>query len=173
VEAHITDVGLFPVTPEAYGAKYHDHVFEQYKLYVEMADRISARRATANTFFLTANTVLVSMLGALFGTALATTAPRPRWLIVFGVGGMLFCFAWWRLVYAYRQLTNGKFQVIEAIEARLPLALFQAEWKVLGEGKDPKRYRPLTDVETSVPCIFSFMHGLILISGVYSLIVPQ
>ncbi len=31
--------------------KYHEHILEQYKLYVEMADRISARRNMANVFF--------------------------------------------------------------------------------------------------------------------------
>ena len=45
-------------------SKYKDHVLEQYKLYVEMADRISARRSTANTFFLTLNTLLVGALSA-------------------------------------------------------------------------------------------------------------
>jgi hypothetical protein len=34
-------------------------VLEQYKLYVEMADRLSARRALANTFFLTVNTAVL------------------------------------------------------------------------------------------------------------------
>src|SRR2546426_1964670 len=38
---------------------------EQYKLYVEMADRISARRQTANEFFLSVNTVIVALLGYL------------------------------------------------------------------------------------------------------------
>jgi len=35
-------------------------VMDQYKLYVEMADRVSARRSLANTFFLTLNTAICS-----------------------------------------------------------------------------------------------------------------
>ncbi|WP_283130696.1 RipA family octameric membrane protein [Enterovibrio norvegicus] len=31
---------------------YQEHLFEQYKLYLEMADRISSRRQGTNTFFL-------------------------------------------------------------------------------------------------------------------------
>src|SRR5918998_3376881 len=31
--------------------KYRTAILEQYKIYVEMADRVSARRALANTFF--------------------------------------------------------------------------------------------------------------------------
>jgi len=30
---------------------YKEHLLEQYKIYVEMADRISARRNLANVFF--------------------------------------------------------------------------------------------------------------------------
>ena len=36
-------------------------MFEQYKLYVEMADRISQRRMNANTFFISVNTLLCAV----------------------------------------------------------------------------------------------------------------
>lgn len=32
--------------------KWYSHLVDQYKLYVEMADRISSRRASANSYFL-------------------------------------------------------------------------------------------------------------------------
>src|SRR5262245_3323384 len=38
-------------------------VMAQYELYVEMADRVSARRSLANTFFLTLNTVVFTGIG--------------------------------------------------------------------------------------------------------------
>ncbi len=38
-------------------------VMDQYKLYVEMADRVSARRSLANTFFLTLNTAIFTAIG--------------------------------------------------------------------------------------------------------------
>jgi hypothetical protein len=39
------------------------HLLEQYKLYIEMADRISSRRQSANSFFLSLNTTLVALGG--------------------------------------------------------------------------------------------------------------
>ena len=39
--------------PEEYGDKYSDHLLEQYKLYVEMTDRVSQRRERSNQFFIT------------------------------------------------------------------------------------------------------------------------
>lgn len=50
------------VSPELYQA----HLFEQYKNFVEMADRVSARRNLANTFFLTLNTFLIGAAGFIF-----------------------------------------------------------------------------------------------------------
>jgi hypothetical protein len=35
--------------------KYHSHLIEQYKLYVEMVDRLSARRVLVNNSFITLN----------------------------------------------------------------------------------------------------------------------
>lgn len=37
-------------------------VLEQYQMAVEMADRVSARRATANGFFLTMQTTLLALM---------------------------------------------------------------------------------------------------------------
>ena len=46
-----------------YPAEYHAHALEQYKLCVEMADRISQRHQTAHAFFLTVNAGLIALLG--------------------------------------------------------------------------------------------------------------
>ena len=43
-------------------------VMDQYKLYVELADRVSARRALANTFFLTLNTAIFTAIGIFWKT---------------------------------------------------------------------------------------------------------
>ena len=47
--------------PEEYGDKYSAHLLEQYKLYVEMADRVSQRRDQSNRFYVT----IVSALAAI------------------------------------------------------------------------------------------------------------
>ena len=41
---------------------YQAALLAQYELYVEMADRVSARRATANAFFVTLNTGVFALL---------------------------------------------------------------------------------------------------------------
>ena len=47
--------------------RYDEIVLEQYSLYVEMADRISARRHSANSYFLAVNSLLVALSGYLAG----------------------------------------------------------------------------------------------------------
>ncbi len=56
---------MFPYPTTKYG-KYQDHALEQYKICVEMADRVSSRRNLANTFFLTLHTLLFGTLGFLY-----------------------------------------------------------------------------------------------------------
>jgi hypothetical protein len=128
---------------------------ELYALAVEMADRTSARRALANTFFLTVNTGLTALLGG----------NNLRWYVA--TAGIVFAVAWWWLLQSYRQLNWAKFQVINSIEAGLPFSLFSEEWRQLESRKAPLRlwpprrlwawvngYHELGTVERVVPLAF-------------------
>jgi hypothetical protein len=100
-------------------------VLELYQLAVEMADRVSARRGLANTFFLTLNTGLAALLGA----------NNLRWYVA--AAGIVFAGAWWWQLRSYRRLSAAKFEVINAIEPRLPLQLFSDEWRYLQRARSP------------------------------------
>jgi hypothetical protein len=54
---------LYKVSVSEYGDKYAEHLLEQYKLYVQMADKISERRQSAHRFFITVNTALIAFFG--------------------------------------------------------------------------------------------------------------
>ena len=139
-----------PASEAAYGGLYRQHLFDQYKLAVEMADRVSARRMQANTFFLAVNTGLLTVFASLVKEKVLSgfTGALPI------VALLALCFVWWRIVQSYRQLNSGKYQVILAIEALLPLAPYATEWEALGRGEDPKLYLSLPHVESSVPRLF-------------------
>ena len=144
--------------PAAYkdSDKHLDHLLEQYKLYVEMADRISARRAIANTFFLTANTALVAAMATYFEKV-------SVWCAAFiSAAAIVLCYVWERLVKSYRQLNTAKYKVIGEMEKHLPCSPYwSAEWKELGEGKDPEIYTQLTAVERWVPVVFAILYFLL------------
>lgn len=150
-----------------YGDEYEEHLLQQYVLYVQMADHVSDRRSLANTFFLTANTIILSALGVI-------TAIFPAQLIAGGVIAfiasvtpILLCYAWLRIVKSYQQLNSGKFAVIHEVEKKLPLALYKAEWAALGEGKHPETYKPLTDVEKWVPVTFMALYLIIAVAAFF------
>ncbi|WP_371493836.1 hypothetical protein OG871_02175 [Kitasatospora sp. NBC_00374] len=145
------------VSPAYYSAsnqKYLETIFEQYKLCVEMADRVSARRNLANTFFLSLNSGVVAVLVAAAGDGLAAASD---WALLAGLVILLGqCAAWFVMVRSYRQLNAAKYRVIGAFEERLPAyAYSRAEWSALGEGRDWRKYLPLTHIEQWVPAIFS------------------
>jgi hypothetical protein len=150
------------VRPSSYsgdGAKYLDAILEQYKLYVEMADRVSSRRGLANTFFLTLNTLLFTLLGVFW-------KDRPEHIPTFVLALLLVatvgeCCAWWMIVRSYRQLNSGKYKIVGLLEERLPASPYwSAEWKVLGEGENVWLYLPLSHVEQWVPILFASIYTI-------------
>ncbi|MDQ3789084.1 MAG: hypothetical protein M3422_17795 [Actinomycetota bacterium] len=129
---------------------------EQYKLYIELADRVSARRSLANTFFLTLNTAIFTLIGVFWKDPPTASA----WLGLFPTLVLVIqCFVWFWIIRSYRQLNAGKWAVVGAFEAKLPASpWWAAEWQALGQGKDPSRYWPLTHIEQWVPMLFALAY---------------
>lgn len=146
-------------SPEEYGERYKDHLLEQYKLYVEMTDKISERRQSANNYLLTVNSILFSLFGFLSGYS--STSDQQIWRYFVPFAGLLVSITWATLIRSYRQLNSGKFKVIHKIESQLPAALYDTEWKILEEGQG-KRYLQFTHVEQFVPWIFAISYIMLI-----------
>lgn len=134
--------------------QYREHTLEQYKLFVEMADRISSRRDVANGFFLTLNSLILGTVGFFFEKQ---NLLPSKWLLLLPLAVLLLeCFFWWRLITSYKQLNGAKFQIIGEMESRLPASPYgKAEWDLLlKQGSDRKTYWPLTHLESKIPIIF-------------------
>lgn len=142
------------MNPSEYGPQYQEHLLEQYKLYVEMADRISHRRAMTNSFFLSLHTGLIALAMSLVGLSSGQIEREAAGLAA-AAFGLPFVYVWCRILKSYRDLNSAKYRVIHDLEARLPVAPYDREWDKVGRGKDPKRYTPLTKVEGWVPDVFA------------------
>jgi len=140
-------------------------VFEQYKLYVEMADRISQRRMSANTFFISVNTLL-------FAATSFLNEATMQWKLVIGTLGLVLCFAWYFTLNSYRQLNSGKFKVIHEVEKLLPLNGYAYEWEVLGGGEKKSKYWPLSHVEKIVPAVFAVAYVVFIVYQAFSALLP-
>ena len=94
-------------------------VLEVYKVAVEMADRVSARRSVANNFYLTIHSAFVAgILVAVTGRE-QIIAPTGAILICLAAAGIALALLWRRSLVDYQQLTP---KVPSFEQARHPLA---------------------------------------------------
>jgi len=139
-------------------------ILEIYKIYLQMADKISDRRQSANSFFLAINTVIVSSISYI---SISNTAYSSNLFYIFvSIAGMVICYYWYRLIRSYKDLNSGKFKVIHQIESYLPLSPYDTEWEMLGRGKDKKKYLPFTKIEMRIPWVFFALHFSVFVINI-------
>ena len=153
------------------GDIYIPYLIDQYKLCVEMADRLSARRVLTNNSFIT-------MMGA--GAFIYSAAPQyfkeGNIAAYFQVGIALGCIVlavmWYVTILTYRRVAQAKFKVIQEIEDLLPAKPFQMEWKYMREDNDgrAKEFLSLTWIEMLVPIIATIIATCGFFYTVYSLL---
>ena len=130
-------------------------LFEQYKLAVEMADRISGRRQATNAFF----APIVAALTVTNGSELVTDGP---WSYLVSTVSVLICVMWWRLLVTYRALNGAKFKVIHELEEHLPARLFSAEEEYYTAPREP-RHIALSKIESAIPLLLAVAHAAIIV----------
>ena len=139
------------------GDKTVSYLLDQYKLCVEMADHLSARRVLINNSFIT-------MMGA--GAFIYSGAPQyfkaenlPNLAHYFQLGITFGCVVlsvmWYATILTYRRLAGAKFRVIQEMEELLPSKPFQMEWKYMRENSSSwaSRFLSLSWIELLVPII--------------------
>ncbi|MGE4130254.1 MAG: hypothetical protein AB7F86_01380 [Bdellovibrionales bacterium] len=143
-------------------------ILEQYKLYVEMADKISARRDVANAFFLSINGAVLSAGPAIIEKGISFRQPYLLFFPYFVL--CLELFLWWRLIISYKQLNGAKFKIIGVLEEKLPARPYgKTEWELLlKSGTDRRVYWPLTHIELSLPWLFFVGYTVALFSMIFS-----
>jgi len=154
------DERLLRIPQKDYGGHYRDHCLEIYKSYLESIENISARRQSANSFFLSINTPIAGAVGYIFSDYNAKQSLSLS-LVILSLSGIVICYTWYRLIKSYKQINSSKFKVLHEIEKMLPIAPFDLEWKTLGSGKDFKKYLPFTKVEFIIPWAFITLYLLI------------
>ena len=139
--------------PEEYGHNYQDHLLEQYKLFVEMADRVSQRRDQSNRFYVT---LVAAIAGLLMVLARFGTSVNGIWPVVFLTSGLLgtaFSFIWYLNIKSYRTLNSAKFEIINDVERQLPYPGYGKEWELLRPANGSPKYFQLTRIEQLVPAV--------------------
>ena len=148
---------LFHHSKEDYGGSFHADLLEQYKLLVQSAENVSARRVASHRYLLTLNAALVALYGlqsANFG--------QGYWTLLIPVIGISVSTVWYQIIQSHADLNRIKFDVIHEFERHLPAAMYKYEWDLLEEGQG-KTYRAVTRIERWIPVLFAVLHAVLAI----------
>jgi len=138
-----------------------DIAVEQYKLYVEMADKISERRTNSNNFFVTLNSSLIAVYG--ISVTENSIIQGGSWMWLAPIAGIAICLLWKSVIKSFRDINSAKFKVIHEVEECLPLCLYKREWEVAKQG-DGTKYQPTSHIEMRIPWVFITIYGIMLIT---------
>ncbi len=144
-------------------------MLEQYKLYVEMADRISQRRDQSNRFYAGLASAIISLLVVMgrFGVS------GSNWdvaLLTAGLLGASLAIVWFINLGSYRAINSAKFRVINGMESQLPHAGYTEEWEYLRPAEGPAKYLQLTRIERYVPLLILALFLGIVGYSIYSMV---
>jgi hypothetical protein len=155
-----------------------DNNLDIYKMAVEMADRVSSRRLSANAFFLSVNTALTGLMALAYNSI---SSDHRFVLYLVSAVGLLLSATWFFAIRSYKRLNKAKFDVIQEMEKALPEQYFTKEWDALQRSvpKDPEprplrdrwlrykdRYTDLTSIEAVVPIAFALIYIAFLIMAI-------
>ena len=161
------------MNPDEYGEEYRAHLLEQYKLYVEMADRVSQRRDQSNRFYVTIVSALAAIVVVIarFGVPADTESGvlSDIGFLAIGLFGAALSVIWYLNIRSYRTLNSAKFAIINKIEEQLPFAGYSDEWEILRPPSGRPQYLQLTRVEQFVPVIFIALFIVLTIYALYLL----
>lgn len=140
-------------------------LLEQYKIFLETSESLIARRQTVNSFYVSANTALITIMAGLIAV-FGEMGLRAILLILTSVVGIILSVSWIGILNSYGVLNGSKIKVISMIEHELPAALYDTEWTVMSDKLNSKKYSSFTDSEKKAPKAFIALYILLIITAI-------
>ena len=109
-----------------------------------------------NSFYISVNSALVTLVGVVM-----SLVEMPSKLYVMGfmcLTGIILDISWINILDAYGTLNSAKMKVIHLMEEKLPVALYDSEWKVMSDKLNNKKYVSFTSSEMRIPRIFETVY---------------
>lgn len=147
-----------------------EHLFEQYKIYLQTSEDLVARRQNVNSFYISINTALFSALGIIL-TLENTITIKMIIAVLLMIPGIILDLSWIRLLNSYGVLNSSKMRIVSMIEKKLPANLFDAEWGVMSDKLNKQKYVSFTSSEKSIPKIFISIYSAISIMAIIYLLI--
>lgn len=143
---------LFNFTKETYDGSFKPDLLEQYKLYVQSVDNVSARRIASSRYLLTVNAALIALYG--FQSA---NAGQIFLMVLVAIAGIVVSLLSYNIIKSHSDLNAVKFKVIDELEQQLPATPYGYEWQLAEEGEG-KVYRSVSQIELWIPIVFLVLH---------------
>lgn len=168
--------GYYPIFSSHYAgleqseqSKHAGELLAQYEMFQRSSEDLVARRQSVNSFYISANSAIVSLQGAVIGLV---DDPAKFYVVLFMcLTGIILDISWISLLDAYGTLNGAKMKIISLIENELPVKLYDTEWMVMSDKLNNKKYRSFTDSEKRIPKIFILVFSIvILVFGICELV---
>ena len=135
-------------------------LLDQYKMFQKTSEDLVARRQSVNSFYISVNSALVALVGIVMGLV---DMPTKVYVMIFMcITGIILDISWVSILEAYGTLNAAKMKVINLMEEQLPVALYDAEWRVMSDKLNNKKYVSFTDSEKRIPKIFACVYCTII-----------
>lgn len=156
--------------------------WDQYPFLIEDTARLSDRRQTVNTLYLSANSLLLGALAILIQQSKFQSVAIVLVVAVIAWAGVVICADWRRLIANYRELLKLRFRLLNELESRPDffylVKTFQRENEELYNPESKKRNPSLglfgfSAVEEKIPGVFQFLYicGFLIAAALTVLVV--
>ncbi len=149
-----------------------ESLLEQYKIFSDTAEMLVTRRQNMHSFYITANTALITVGATVFALSDERNLTIKLFiLLALSIPGFLLNMSWRQTLKSYFITHRGKMKVLSIIEKRLPVSLYDAEWKAMKNQYSKEKYVSFTDSEKNLPYIFIISYGFLDIVAIVFLFV--
>jgi hypothetical protein len=146
-------------------------LLEQYKIFSESAEALVTRRQNMNSFYISANTALITIGATVF--ALSDDHNLLSKLVIvlaLSVPGILLNISWQKILQSYFINNRGKMKILSMMEKHLAVSLYDAEWKAMKNRYSKDRYISFTDSEKKLPRVFILFYCIADLMALYLLL---
>ena len=141
--------------------KDEEAFLKQYEIMANTTQNVTLWRQNGNSFYLTLSTAL---LGFIIYTSNSVGVYEKIGMACIGI---VIAILWYYTIDYYRKLNNAKFDVIGIMEKKLPIKMFDLEWKTYKKDKS----KDVTQIEKYLPIVFLIVYGLSLCYYAYLILV--
>ena len=148
-----------------------DVMIKQYEMFVETSEELVRRKQTVNSFYITLNSLIISVVLAAFSFAqsfsLLGLQIKYSTLIIclLSVVGAIVCLSWHSLIQSYADLNGSKMKIISYIETQLAYNLYHTEWQLVSQKKGNKKYKSFSAKEKLIAKLFLGLYAILFLTG--------